>query len=107
MIRLAMALKSPSFMKRSPLQLSWSVGAKRERQRDRPDIPIRGERKGIGRYDGEKRYLHRLSAAEGCEAMGKTMPGFGGNTFALFTRNPRGGSVNRKAHKRRNAVHDI
>ena len=32
-----------------------------------------------------------LSIADGYEQMGKTMVGFGGNTFAFFTRNPRGG----------------
>ena len=32
-----------------------------------------------------------LSVTKGYEAMGKTMRGFGGNTFAFFTRNPRGG----------------
>ena len=32
-----------------------------------------------------------LSVTDGYEAMGKTMMGFGGNTFAWFTRNPRGG----------------
>lgn len=32
-----------------------------------------------------------LSVANGYEAMGKTMLGFGGSTFAYFTRNPRGG----------------
>ena len=33
-----------------------------------------------------------LSVTNGYEAMGRTMLGFGGNTFAYFTRNPRGGS---------------
>ena len=32
-----------------------------------------------------------LSVSNGYEAMGKTMLDFGGNTFAFFTRNPRGG----------------
>ena len=32
-----------------------------------------------------------LSVANGCAAMGRTMLEFGGNTFAWFTRNPRGG----------------
>lgn len=32
-----------------------------------------------------------LSVTNGYEAMGKTMLSFGGNTFAFFTRNPRGG----------------
>ncbi|MBR1658898.1 MAG: deoxyribonuclease IV [Oscillospiraceae bacterium] len=32
-----------------------------------------------------------LSVSDGYEAMGKTMLSFGGNTFAFFTRNPRGG----------------
>ena len=32
-----------------------------------------------------------LSVTNGYEAMGKTMLAFGGNTFAWFTRNPRGG----------------
>lgn len=32
-----------------------------------------------------------LSVTDGYEAMGKTMVEFGGNTFAFFTRNPRGG----------------
>ena len=32
-----------------------------------------------------------LSVTNGYEAMGKTMTAFGGNTFAWFTRNPRGG----------------
>lgn len=32
-----------------------------------------------------------LSVTDGYEAMGKTMRRFGGNTFAWFTRNPRGG----------------
>ena len=32
-----------------------------------------------------------LSVTNGYEAMGKTMCDFGGNTFAYFTRNPRGG----------------
>ena len=32
-----------------------------------------------------------LSVTNGYEAMGKTMREFGGNTFAYFTRNPRGG----------------
>lgn len=34
-----------------------------------------------------------LSIADGYEAMGKTMSRFGGNTFAWFTRNPRGGRI--------------
>lgn len=32
-----------------------------------------------------------LSVSDGYEAMGRTMISFGGNTFAWFTRNPRGG----------------
>ena len=32
-----------------------------------------------------------LSVSDGYEAMGQTMSRFGGNTFAWFTRNPRGG----------------
>lgn len=32
-----------------------------------------------------------LSVTDGYEAMGKTLVDFGGNTFAFFTRNPRGG----------------
>ncbi len=32
-----------------------------------------------------------LSVSDGFEAMGKTMLSLGGNTFAFFTRNPRGG----------------
>jgi hypothetical protein len=32
-----------------------------------------------------------LSVTDGYEAMGYTMSRFGGNTFAWFTRNPRGG----------------
>ena len=32
-----------------------------------------------------------LSVTDGYEAMGKKMQGFGGSTFAYFTRNPRGG----------------
>lgn len=32
-----------------------------------------------------------LSVTDGYEAMGKTMVSLGGNTFAFFTRNPRGG----------------
>ena len=32
-----------------------------------------------------------LSVTNGYEAMGRTMKAFGGNTFAYFTRNPRGG----------------
>ncbi len=34
-----------------------------------------------------------LSVTNGYEAMGKTMSRFGGNTFAWFTRNPRGGKT--------------
>lgn len=34
-----------------------------------------------------------LSVADGYEQMGKTMVEFGGNTFAFFTRNPRGGKT--------------
>ena len=34
-----------------------------------------------------------LSVTNGYEAMGKTMLEFGGNTFAYFTRNPRGGKA--------------
>lgn len=34
-----------------------------------------------------------LSVSDGYEAMGKQMKGFGGNTFAWFTRNPRGGKA--------------
>ena len=34
-----------------------------------------------------------LSVTDGYEAMGKTMVKFGGNTFAFFTRNPRGGKT--------------
>ncbi len=34
-----------------------------------------------------------LSVTDGYEAMGKTMVSFGGNTFAFFTRNPRGGKT--------------
>jgi len=32
-----------------------------------------------------------LSVTDGYEAMGKRIMDFGGNTFAWFTRNPRGG----------------
>ena len=35
----------------------------------------------------------QLSVTDGYEAMGKTMVEFGGNTFAFFTRNPRGGKT--------------
>ena len=34
-----------------------------------------------------------LSVSKGYAAMGETMLGFGGNTFAWFTRNPRGGQT--------------
>lgn len=34
-----------------------------------------------------------LSVTDGYEEMGKTMAAFGGNTFAFFTRNPRGGKT--------------
>ena len=34
-----------------------------------------------------------LSISDGYEAMGKTALSIGANTFAFFTRNPRGGSV--------------
>lgn len=34
-----------------------------------------------------------LSVSDGFEAMGKTMLGFGGNTYAFFPRNPRGGKA--------------
>ena len=34
-----------------------------------------------------------LSVADGYEAMGRTMSRFGGDTFAFFTRNPRGGKT--------------
>lgn len=34
-----------------------------------------------------------LSVTDGYEAMGNTMVEFGGNTFAFFTRNPRGGKT--------------
>ncbi|MCR5272028.1 MAG: deoxyribonuclease IV [Lachnospiraceae bacterium] len=34
-----------------------------------------------------------LSVTKGYEAMGNVMKGFGGNTFAWFTRNPRGGKA--------------
>lgn len=34
-----------------------------------------------------------LSVTDGYEAMGKTMVEYGGNTFAFFTRNPRGGKT--------------
>lgn len=34
-----------------------------------------------------------LSVSDGYEAMGKKMCSFGGNTFAFFTRNPRGGKT--------------
>ena len=34
-----------------------------------------------------------LSVTEGYEAMGRKMSRFGGNTFAWFTRNPRGGKT--------------
>ena len=34
-----------------------------------------------------------LSVTDGYAAMGKTMSAFGGNTFAWFTRNPRGGKT--------------
>ena len=34
-----------------------------------------------------------LSVTDGYEAMGQTMSRFGGNTFAWFTRNPRGGKT--------------
>ena len=34
-----------------------------------------------------------LSVVNGYEAMGRTMSGMGGNTFAWFTRNPRGGKT--------------
>ena len=35
----------------------------------------------------------QLPVAGGYEAMGRTMSWFGGNTFAWFTRNPRGGKT--------------
>ena len=38
-----------------------------------------------------------LSVTNGYEAMGKTMLDFGGNTFAYFTRNPRGGKSGKVA----------
>ena len=34
-----------------------------------------------------------LSISKGCEAMGHEMLSMGGDTFAFFTRNPRGGQV--------------
>lgn len=40
-----------------------------------------------------------LSVTNGSEAMGKTMLDFGGNTFAYFTRNPRGGKSKEIAPK--------
>ena len=39
---------------------------------------------------------NHLSSADGYEIMGKEALKLGGNTFAFFTRNPRGGAV--KAH---------
>ena len=39
---------------------------------------------------------NHLSSADGYEIMGKAALKLGGNTFAFFTRNPRGGAV--KAH---------
>lgn len=40
-----------------------------------------------------------ISSAKGYEAMGKQALKLGANTFAFFTRNPRGGSA--KAHRAR------
>lgn len=40
-----------------------------------------------------------LSVTAGYEAMGKTMLSFGGNTFAFFTRNPRGGKSSGKGRR--------
>ena len=39
-----------------------------------------------------------LSVTDGYEAMGQTMSRFGGNTFAWFTRNPRGGKTRQIDH---------
>ena len=40
-----------------------------------------------------------LSVTDGYEAMGRTMSRFGGNTFAWFTRNPRGGKTKPIEHE--------
>ena len=59
----------------------------------------RGEIPGSVRYmqGGEgARMIYvgcHLSVTEGYEAMGRKMSRFGGNTFAWFTRNPRGGKT--------------
>ena len=40
-----------------------------------------------------------LSVTDGYAAMGQTMSRFGGNTFAWFTRNPRGGKTRPIEHE--------
>ena len=48
-----------------------------------------------------------LSVADGFEQMGKTMVEFGGNTFAFFTRNPRGGKTKEIPSDDANALNEL
>ena len=48
-----------------------------------------------------------LSVTDGYEAMGKTMMEFGGNTFAFFTRNPRGGKSKEISAEDANALVEL
>ncbi|MBQ8074523.1 MAG: deoxyribonuclease IV [Oscillospiraceae bacterium] len=48
-----------------------------------------------------------LSVTDGYEAMGKTMVEFGGNTFAFFTRNPRGGKTKEITREDASALNEL
>ena len=48
-----------------------------------------------------------LSVTDGYEAMGKTMVEFGGNTFAFFTRNPRGGKTKEVTREDASALNEL
>jgi len=48
-----------------------------------------------------------LSVTDGYEAMGRTMMEFGGNTFAFFTRNPRGGKSKEISAEDANALVEL
>ncbi len=67
--------------------MNWGKHNVRAEEKNREKVEII-----VGRERGLMIYIGcHLSVTNGYEAMGHQMVGFGGNTFAWFTRNPRGG----------------
>ncbi len=68
-------------------EMNWGKHNVRAEEKNREKVEII-----VGRERGLMIYIGcHLSVTNGYEAMGHQMVGFGGNTFAWFTRNPRGG----------------